>query len=102
MGEAKRRGTLEERTRQAEERFKPQPNKKKFIVKAAPVVFAACLAAYPVGMISHKEKEHVPETAYASISMIMNVVSPPGSSTTLLSVMPPGSEFADLVFSGST
>lgn len=85
MGEAKRRGTLEKRTRQALKRFKTLPREKGLAEKAletvAPVVLAAFLTAYSARLPYGKELPHMPETASQAAPLILQVAYQPGSST---------------------
>lgn len=90
MGEAKRRGTLEQRTKQAIEHFKPQSRRKDFIErvlqKGSPIALAGALIVYPVGLVLHprKEEKHVPETVTEAAPKIMQAAFQPGSSTSAL------------------
>jgi hypothetical protein len=88
MGQAKLRGTLEERTNQATQKFIPEQRKSTWGKNPTLVaVCGICASIYMAGLVyHHKEQSHVPENAYQTIERIMQVTAKPGSTFAVLTI----------------
>ena len=89
MGEAKRRGTLEERTRLAKLRVVPKSTFK----AAKKCVTNRWLAggmtiAMAAGVVAYDKQLHAPETAYRQITQVMQIIAKDGSSTGFSGIWP--------------